>query len=159
VLALGQMVSSSVEEMARLLKKDSQASMSLIEEQEEQINQSCLDIEEKCLDLLLERETLDANEIRTLLGSTVIAAKFERMADHANRIARMAQWASQDQIDIPGELLEMAGVVQGMVQDVLLSFLTNSPEKAQDVIQRDNRVDYLHDCLSKRLLTDLGEQD
>lgn len=159
VLALGQMVNRSVSEVARLLEKDPNSSLSLVEEQEARINQSCQDIEEKCLDLLTERQVLSTHEIRTLWGSTMIAAKFERMADHANRVAKLAQWATEDKIDIPAELPEMAKVVHRMVEDVLYCFLSNDVDKVTEVIQRDSRIDYLHDFLSKQLLSDLGEQE
>jgi phosphate transport system protein len=158
ILSLGQMVNRSVEEMTRLLQKNPDASLSMIEEQETRINKACEDIEEKCLDLLLERENLSAQEIRTIVGGTAIATKLERMADHANRISRMATWATQDNIAIPAELAEMAGVIQRMCEDVLLLFLTDASDKVQEIIQRDNSVDYLHDYLSKRLLSDLGDQ-
>lgn len=159
VLTLGRMVDRTVDETTRLLKKDPAASLSLVDEQEESINQHCQDIEEKCLDLLLERQEMGAQDIRTLVASTVIAAKFERMADHANRVAKLASWACQSGIEIPAELPEMSGVVHRMVQDVLVSFLTDAADIAQDILQRDSRIDYLHDILSKRLLSGLGEQD
>jgi phosphate transport system protein len=159
VLALGQLVDRSVEEATRLLRREKSASLSLIEEQEEMINAACQAVEEKCLDLLLEKQSLDAREIRILLSSTVIAAKLERIADHANRVGRMASWAWEDDIDIPPELPEMASVVHRMVQDVLLSFVSDDADKAQEIIQRDSQVDYLHDVLSKKLLSALGEQD
>ena len=159
ILSLGQMVNRSVEEIFHLLQKNPTSSLSLVEEQEEHINQACYDIEEKCLDLLLERETFSPQEIRTLLASTIIASKFERMADHANRVAKLASWACEDNIAIPPELPDMASVVHRMVKDVLLSFLTDAADKAKEIVQRDSQVDYLHDVLSKRLLSDLGEQD
>jgi phosphate transport system protein len=159
VLALGQLVDRSVDEMSRLLRKEKSASLNLIEEQEEMINEASQAIEEKCLDLLLEKQALDAREIRVLIGATVIAAKFERIGDHANRIGRMASWAWEDGIEIPSELPEMASVVHRMVQDVLLSFVTDDANKAQEILQRDSQVNYLHDVLSKKLLSALGEQD
>jgi len=159
VLALGELVGRSVEEAARLLRKEESASLDLIEAKEEMINSACQDVEEKCLDLLLEKQALDAREIRTLLSSTVIAAKFERIADHANRVGRMACWAWEDGVDIPDELPQMASVVHRMLQDVLLSFVTGDAEKAQAIVQRDSQVNYLHDVLSKKLLSALGEQD
>jgi phosphate transport system protein len=159
VLALGQMVNRSIAELTGLLEGDSRANLSFVEEQEEQINRSCLGVEERCLDLLLERQNLAPIEIRTLFASTVIAAKFERMADHANRVARMAQWAAEDEIDIPPELAEMTRVIHRMAEDVLYCFLTDDVDKVPEIIQRDNRIDYLHDMLSKQLLSDIGGQD
>ncbi len=159
VLALGQMVNRSVTEMALLLEKNPAARLSFVEDQEETINVSCQQIEERCLDLLMERQAFSPQEIRTLVASIIIAAKFERMGDHANRVARIAQWAAEDTIDIPPELAEMAHVVRRTVEDVLLCFVSDAIDKVPQIIQSDNRIDYLHDFLSKRLLSDLGEQD
>lgn len=159
VLALGQLVTRSVEEATRLLRGDPTASLAYIEEQEEVINDGCLAIEEKCLDLLLDRESFDAREIRILVGSTIIGAKFERIADHANRVGRLACWAQEDGIAIPQELVEMAAAIHRMLQDVLVSFVSDDMQAAQEILQRDSQIDYLHDVLSKKLLSDLGEQD
>jgi phosphate transport system protein len=159
VLALGQLVDRSVDEVTRLLRGDDSVNLAVVEDREELINEACLSIEEKCLDLLIEEDRWGAREIRTLVGSTIIATKFERIADHANRVARMACWASEDGIEIPAQLAEMAAVVHRMVQDVLLSFVTDDIIKAQEILQRDSQVNYLHDVLSKQLLSTLGEQD
>jgi len=81
------------------------------------------------------------------------------MADHALRVAKLATWAADANVEIPPELAEMAGVIHRMVEDVLVGFLTDAADTAQGVIQRDSQVDYLHDLLSKKLLSGLGEQD
>ena len=159
VLSLGEMVARSVSEMARLLRKESGGSLELIEDQEKSINQLYQDVEEKCLDLLLEKEVLSAKEIRTLVGGTLIAAKLERMADHANRVARIASWAKEDDIEVPPELPEMAEAIHKMMQDVLLSFLTEASEKIHTILHRDSEIDYLDAVLSKRLLAELGVQN
>ncbi|MBN8659360.1 MAG: hypothetical protein LCH63_07105 [Candidatus Melainabacteria bacterium] len=160
VLTLGRLVETTVYEVTRLLKGDKRADLSLVERQEAEINALCLEIEEKCVDLLVERDTANgAREIRALVSIPLIAAKLERLADHANRVARFANWAIEDQIEIPEELPRMAASVYHMVQELLLCFLTDSPSKAKEILASDSNVDYLHDLLSKRLLSDLGEQD
>jgi phosphate transport system protein len=153
------MVETTVYEVTRLLKGDTRADLALVERQEEEINKLCQDIEEKCVDLLTEANTFGAKEIRALVSVPLIAAKLERLADHANRVARFANWANEDEIEIPEELPKMAGAVYHMVQELLLCFLTDSPSKAKEILASDNTVDYLHDLLSKRLLSDLGEQE
>jgi phosphate transport system protein len=159
VLALGQMVARMVAEMGRMLRKDKSADLDLIENEEKAINLLYQQIEENCLELLLEKDLLVAKDIRTLVGSTIIAAKFERMADHANRVARTASWAREDEIEVPPELPVMADAIHKMLQDVLFSFLTDASDKAEEILHRDSEIDYLDAVLSKRLLSDLGEQD
>ncbi|MBA4027023.1 MAG: hypothetical protein C0473_02160 [Cyanobacteria bacterium DS3.002] len=159
VLTLGRMVETTVYEVTRLLKGDKKADLAMVERQEEEINKLCQQIEEKCVDLLMERDSFGAKEIRALVSIPLIAAKFERLADHANRVARFANWAIEDEIEIPEELPKMAATVYHMVQELLLCFLTDSPSKAKEILASDNTVDYLHDVLSKRLLSNLGEQE
>lgn len=160
ILSLGRMVSSTVAELVRLLNGDPSARFEVIEQQEEKINAQCLHIEEKCMDLLTEREGLQPEEIRALVGSTLMAAKFERLADHAHRVAKLVSWAAYEGgMPIPSELAEMAQLVQRMVEEALICYLTDAADRVAEVIQRDSHVNYLHDVLSKKLLSDLGVQD
>lgn len=158
---MGRGVESTVQELTRMLKKDPAASMARMEDGEEKINRQCMEIEEHCLELLVDKDKEVMNErvIRSLVSTILIATKLERMADHAIRVAKVADWAREEEIEVPDELIEMSQTVGRMVQETLLVFLTDAPDKAIEVVQRDNAVDYLHDVLSKRLLSNLGEQD
>lgn len=159
ILSLGRMVSSTVAELVRLLNRDPNAQLQLIEEQEERINALCVRIEEKCLDVLTERDGLQPQEIRTLVGSTLLAAKFERLADHAHRVAKLVSWADADGLQVPPELAEMAAAVHRMIEETLFCYLTDAVDRVPEIVQRDSHVNYLHDVLSKKLLSDMGVQD
>lgn len=156
VLSLGRLVGGAVTELQGLLTKKPGARFEEIELLEDEINKSCLRIEEKSLDLLCDRSELTPQEVRTLVGSTLIATKFERLADHAFRVAKFVSWIAEEDVHIPHELAEMAGIVNRMVDDVLLCFLTDATDKIPEIIQTDSRIDYLHDFLSKKLLSNLG---
>jgi phosphate transport system protein len=157
VLSLGRTVNSLVAELAKLLAEDSSASFSTVEQFEEESNAKCQGIEEKCLDLLNDKQELNSQEIRTLVGSTLLAAKFERLADHAHRVAKLVVWSEGE--PFPPQLQEMASVVHRMVEDVLFCFLTDAVDRLPEIIQRDSHVNYLHDVVSKNLLSHLGSQD
>ena len=159
VLALGRLVSDTMQELSRVLRKDPTASFDHMIKHEEEINSSCQKIEEKCLDLLSEHKDISQQEIRALVGSTLIAAKFERLADHAFRVAKYVSWVAAEDVQIPPELQEMTGIISRMVEDVLLCFLTDAVDKVEEIVQRDSQVDYLHDYLTKILMQDLGMQN
>ncbi len=159
VLALGRLVSTTMHELCRILRKDPSASFENLVKHEEEINDACVKIEEKCLDFLSENKELNQQEIRALVGSTLIAAKFERLADHALRVGKFVSWVADEDIEVPPQLAEMAVIVTRMVEDVLLCFLSDAIERVPEIIQRDNQVDYLHDYLSKKLLQDLRMQN
>lgn len=129
VLTLGRMVETTVYEVTRLLKGDRKADLAMVERQEDEINKLCQEIEEKCVDLLMERDSFGAKEIRALVSIPLIAAKFERLADHANRVARFANWAIEDEIEIPEELPKMAATVYHMVQELYFASLLIQPAK------------------------------
>src|SRR5579883_3156314 len=159
VLALGRLVSDTMQELMRILRKDQTANFDHIVSYEEQINKSCQKIEEKCLDFLSEHKDLSQQEIRALVGGTLIAAKFERLADHALRVGRYIAWVAAEDVQVPPQLYEMAAVISRMVEEVLLCFLTDAVEKVPAIVQRDGEVDYLHDYLTKKLMQELGVQN
>lgn len=159
VLTLGRMVDSTVGKVTNLLKRDDSIRLEEIENQEKRINDWSQEIEEKCLELLIEKDKLSAKDIRTLVSCTIIVAKLERLGDHANRVARIASWAKEEEIEVPEELPQMSAVVHRMLQDALLTFVTNDLDKVMEVLQKDSQVNYLHDVMSKRLLSKLGEQE
>lgn len=159
VLSLGRMVDNTVDMVTNLLKKDDSARLDDVENQEKQINDWSQEIEEKCLELLIEKDNLSAKDVRTLVSCTLIVSKLERLGDHANRVARIASWAREEEIEVPEELPQMSAVVHHMMQDALLTFVTNDLNKVTEVLQQDSQVNYLHDVMSKRLLSKLGEQE
>lgn len=159
VLTLGRMVDSTVGKVTNLLKRDDSIRLEEVENQEKRINDWSKEIEEKCLELLIEKDKLSAKDIRTLVSCTIIVAKLERLGDHANRVARIASWAKEEEIEVPEELPQMCAVVHHMLQDALLTFVTNDLDKVSEVLQKDSQVNYLHDVMSKRLLSKLGEQE
>jgi phosphate transport system protein len=157
VLSLGRSVSGLVVKVVELLTNHT-ANLAVVEELEEQCNEKCQGIEEKCLDLLTERQQeLTPAEIRVLLSSTLMAAKFERLADHAHRVAKLAVWFVGAKY--PPEFAEMASIVHRMIEDTLVCFVTDELTRLPQIVQQDSHVNYLHDVLSKRLLSDLGKQD
>ncbi|MBY0546053.1 MAG: hypothetical protein K2W95_02060 [Candidatus Obscuribacterales bacterium] len=159
VLSLGRLVNKAVSELQGLLTKAPRASFEKIEQLEDEINKSCLNIEEKSLDVLCDRSDLSPQEVRTLVGSTLIATKFERLADHALRVAKFVSWIAEEDVEIPPQMAEMTGIVNRMIEDVLLCFVSDATDKIPEIIQRDSRVDYLHDFLSKTLLSNLGDMN
>ena len=159
VLSLGRKVHLLVSELDKLLSGDCSADLSFIEQQEELINDGRYKIEDKCFAVLYEHQDLTLQEIRMLVGSTLIATKFERLADHAHRIARMVSWTSADNLVVPAELAEMVNTVKDMIEEVLLCYVTDTIEKIRPIVHQDSRVDYLHGVLSKRLLTSLEVPD
>lgn len=156
VLSLGRTVNSLVAELVKLLAGNT-VSLDVIEQLEEQSNAKCQGIEEKCLDLLTERQDLSAGEIRIIMSSTLMAAKFERLADHAHRVAKLVLWS--EGATFPAELAEMAKIINRMVEEALICFVTDAIERVPEIIQKDAHVNYLHDLLSKKLLSHLGKQD
>ncbi|PZM80540.1 MAG: phosphate transport system regulatory protein PhoU [Candidatus Melainabacteria bacterium] len=153
------MVDNTVDMVTNLLKKADSARLEDVENQEKQINDWSQEIEEKCLELLIEKDNLSAKDVRTLVSCTLIVSKLERLGDHANRVARIASWAREEEIEVPDELPQMSAVVHHMMQDALLTFVTNDLNKVTEVLQQDSQVNYLHDVMSKRLLSKLGEQE
>lgn len=159
VLATGRTVHKCVQEVILILSRNIEASFERINILEEEVNQASVKTEQYCLDILTEYQDLTAQEVHTLIGSVLIVTKLERLADHAHRVAKLVLWAADEHIELPGELLEMAQLVNRMLEEVLLLFISDEVEKVAEIAQQDSNIDFLHDLLSKKLLLELGEQD
>ena len=99
----------------------------------------------------------DKAEKAKAIGADAQAKVFKEQAEAKE--VEIFKEQEEEEIEIPEELPKMAATVYHMVQELLLCFLTDSASKAKEILASDNTVDYLHDVLSKRLLSNLGEQE
>jgi phosphate transport system protein len=136
VLSLGRNVNDLVRKVVELLNDNPAVNLADVESLEDQCNAKCVGIEEKCLDLLTEKQDLNPAEVRILLSSTLMAAKWERLADHAHRVAKLVVWFVGAKY--PRELGEMASIVNKMIEETLFCFVTDAVEKLPEIVQKQD---------------------
>ena len=116
------------------------------------------EIEEYCIQLIALHQPA-ASDVRFLTMAMKINRDLERMADKAVDIAQRCLELMQNApvkpfIDLP----RVAGIVQEMVKDSLDAFVNRDAVLAQEVRERDDRVDAIYDQTLRELLTYMIER-
>ncbi len=115
------------------------------------INQAQREIEEQCLILIATQQPL-AGDLRIIM-SIGIATELERMADHAEGIAKITLRLADEPllkplIDIP----RMAAIARSMLKDQLTAFANRDASAARRLSEQDDEVDRLYDQVFRELL-------
>ncbi len=100
-----------------------------------------------------------AEDLRIVIATLKIASNLERVGDYAKNIAKRAQTLSASPVigNATYTLARMSNIVQGMIKNVLDSYLERDAHMAVDVRDRDEEVDRLHTSLFRELLTYMME--
>lgn len=153
ILAMGGAVERAVEEATQALIERKPEKFEKVHELEKTINQSHIEVDEACLNLLARQSPLAA-DLRLVVAIIKINTDLERMGDQAVNISHNGRRYLQEPplkplIDIP----RMAEEVKLMVREALDAFVTRNVELAQDVLSRDDSVDALKNQVFRELLT------
>jgi phosphate transport system protein len=116
------------------------------------INQAQREIEEQCLILIATQQPL-ASDLRIIMSIAGIASELERMADHAEGIAKITlrladQPLLKPLIDIP----RMAEIARSMLKEQLSAFINRDAAAARRLTGQDDEVDRLYDQVFRELL-------
>lgn len=159
LLTMGSLTEEAIARAVEALKRlDAEAARRLIEE-DSRIDRLDLDIDEKCLELIIRHQPVAA-DLRFLAMAMRICADLERIADLAvdicQRVMEMAgQPLLKPLIDIP----KLAGLARGMLRDSLDGFVRSDVALARSVIKRDDEADRLRDLIQTELVTDFMMKD
>ncbi len=153
MLLLATMVDSAIERSITALKeRDVELARRVISD-DARINRKRYDIEERCLELIATQQPL-ASDLRAIVSVLYIIVDLERMADHAEGIAKIAIMLADEPplkpyIDIP----RMAEVARRMLMASLEAFKDRDPARARAVCNDDDEVDALYDQVYRELIT------
>ena len=153
MLALGGMVEAAIERgIDALRNRDVELARAIIAD-DLKINDKRYDIEERCLEVMATQQPL-AGDLRTIVAVLHIVVDLERMADHAEGIARIALMLGNEPplkpyVDIP----KMAEVATRMLMDSLQAFKDRDAGRAREICNMDDEVDALYDKVYRELVT------
>jgi phosphate transport system protein len=152
-LRMGSLVESAIERSVQALKmRDYDLAQQVIND-DDAINQLRYDIEERCLELIATQQPA-ASDLRTATAATHIAVELERIADHAEGIAEIAERIFDEPllkplIDVP----IMAQIACEMIHDALDAAIAHDVAAAGQVAARDDEIDALYQQIFRELLT------
>ena len=153
VLLMGSMVRRAIERSMQALKaRDMELAQKVIEE-DARINEKRFVIEEKCVHFIVRQQPV-AGDLRLIICILSLITDLERMADHAEGIAKIVLMLGSEPplkplIDLP-RMAEKAG---GMLTRSLSAFIKRDEKAAREICAEDDEVDALYDQVFRELLT------
>ncbi len=152
-LALGASVDRAIDSSVRsLTERDPELARAVISG-DVSINQRRYEIEEECLELIATQQPL-ASDLRIIVSVLYVIVDLERMADHAEGIAKVAlMLADQPQLKPYIDIPRMAEVSREMLDESLEAFKARDTMRARAICERDDEVDALYDQVYRELIT------
>jgi phosphate transport system protein len=152
VLALGNLVESMLIEAVDLLHNSDLDALEQLGDEERQVHKKRLAIEMGCLSLIGSRRPLDG-ELRSLVAMVEIASELERMADHAQRVARANYLTADVQMRRSlTSLHRLAASVQELLDGALMAFSRRDVTAARTVAVGTKDVENLYQQVRHELM-------
>ncbi|ACB84567.1 phosphate signaling complex protein PhoU [Natranaerobius thermophilus] len=153
VLVMGGAVEKAISKSIEGLKKqDGKIARQVIQE-DDSIDDLELEIEDKCLTLIARHQPM-AKDLRRIGIILKLITDLERMGDKAASISHktlnlLDEPFIKPLVDIP----RMADLTEEMVENSLNAFVKENVDLAYQVIDDDNKIDYLYDQIFRELVT------
>jgi phosphate transport system protein len=153
ILAMGSMVEKAISRSIEALKNRDLALAHQIIADDQKINEKRFEIEEKCIQLIATQQPM-ASDLRIIMSVHSITSELERIADHAEGIAKIAVMIGDEPplkplIDIP----RMADKTNDMLRRSLEALVNRDAGAAREIIAEDDEVDNLYNQVFRELLT------
>ncbi len=157
ILKMGSMVDYAVENgMKSLYERDVNLAREVILG-DQAINDLRYDIEESAL-LLFATQQPTAGDLRRLIAVIHIAVELERMGDHAEDIASVAERLDEEgEIENLYKLPKMEKRARKMVQQAIEAFITRDPDLARKLITKDAKLDTHYLTLRHEVLSEMQD--
>jgi phosphate transport system protein len=144
-LAVGALLTRDAEKARRVVEMDNV------------LDQAELDIEDMAIRLLALQQPM-ARDLRLIMMAMKISTDLERVGDHAVNIANMVEWLIKSPLfPVTPEIEEMSRLATEMLRDALDAFVRGDAALARRILDRDDRVDELHESNFRILLTHMME--
>lgn len=158
VLALGSLVEGLLIEAADLLRDGDLDALERLGDEARQVHRRRLAIEMGCLSLIASRRPVDG-ELRSLVAIVEIAAELERLAGHAQRMARANYLTADPQLRRPlASLHRLAAEVQSLLDGALAAFAGRDTAGAGRVAAGTREVEGLYQRVRQDLLVVMRSQ-
>jgi phosphate transport system protein len=115
-------------------------------EADHEINRLRFAVEDHAVDLMARQQPV-ASDLRLLIATIHIASEIERIADHAEGIARISLMLGEQALPQPlGRLPDMAEQGIAMMHDSITAFIDRNTDLARAVCAADDDLDALYDA-------------
>jgi phosphate transport system protein len=155
VLIMGSMVEKAVQRSMEALRSRDEARSNAVIQEDRAINAKRYEIEEKCIHTIALQQPMAA-DLRVLVAVLFIATELERMADHAEGIARINLMLGDEPLPpILGDIGEMADKAADMLRRSLTAFVERDDRSARLICDEDDQIDALYDSSYHTLIQEM----
>lgn len=153
VVVMASMVEKAITRSVDALRLGDLVAAEAIVADDQRVNDKRFAIEERCIAFTATQAPVAA-DLRVVVAILNIIVDLERMADHAQGIARIALMLGDEPplkplVDIP----RMGRICCEMLEDSVAAFIDLDAEAARLIVDRDDDVDRLDDQVYRELLT------
>lgn len=155
VLIMGSMVEKAIQRSMEALRTRDTARSNAVIEDDRAINAKRYEIEEKCIHTIALQQPMAA-DLRVLVAVLFIATELERMADHAEGIARINLMYGDDPLPpVLTDIAEMADKAGDMLRSALTAFVERDAAAARLICDEDDQIDALYDSSYHTLIQEM----
>ena len=155
VLIMGSMVEKAVQRSMDALRTRDAARSNAVIREDQAINAKRYEIEEKCIHTIALQQPMAA-DLRVLVAVLFIATELERMADHAEGIARINLMLGDEPLPLVlADISEMADKASDMLRRALTSFVERDASAARLICDEDDQIDTLYDASYHTLIQEM----
>lgn len=150
-----EMIASS---MKALINRDVELAEQTIAS-DHRVNRDEMDIDELCLVILAKRQPM-AGDLRFITIALKMVTDLERIGDLAVNICqRTIDLTKLPELGPYQDIPQMADDVKTMVREAIDAFVDRDVRQAQEVIERDDRVDELYHKVNRELIEMMRAED
>ncbi len=154
VYDMGQRVMEGLKMGLRALREHDRTLAESLDEWDETVDQSALEIEKTCTDLLALQQPV-AVDLRLIISAFKIVTDLERVADLAVNVGEYSLVSEAFVLVPKEELLQLGEIASGMLSDSLEAFRTKDVARAKQAIARDRVMDQRCWDLRTEMLTQI----
>ena len=119
---------------------------------DEEVNALRFKIEEACVVLIATQQPA-ARDLRAVIAGMHIVIELERMADHAQGIAKtILMMSTEPNIKIPKKIFKMGELSRHMLRDCIQAFLKRDVDWARTIAAQDAEMDMMYRSVFERLV-------
>ena len=147
VLVLGSMAEKAILDAMEALRDGDDAWSRKIIEEDKRINAKRFEIEDRCIFVIASQQPM-ATDLRSLASILYIITDLERIADHAEGIAKINLMLSDEPLPRRlGYIPAMADRAVTMLRDSLKAYIEHDLDSARRICDADDEVDRLQDSV------------
>lgn len=151
LITMGNLCEKAIANATEALKNGDLELAKLVIREDQEIDQMEKEIETMCLKLLLQQQPV-AKDLRQISAALKMITDMERIGDQTSDIAEIIISAGMSAVGDMNEITKMAEATSQMVHDSVLAYVSKDLALAHKVMEADDKVDELFDCVKKRLV-------